>query len=275
MAPAPPLHPRKLGGGRYLHVLKGIDISCPKSGCFYNNTSFPDQLTAEAKCDATPECDLVMCYKNGKYYLRRATDPHIKCPACHNLAKPNIATYSEVCAGPTGCGKGGCLAGNANYADKGTAEKHCNKTPGCEVVMRWNDNAKFYLRRANDPVTPINGVNIYLKAVSPFTHVRQGTAQGCIGACPLNNKGFKTFEEAAAACIIIPKCEVVMRWTNGLFHLREAQASTRPNGAAALFMKPETNVKCPKNVINGGRCTSHCSCIRLCSLHLKTPTCHC
>ena len=51
---------------------------CPRNihaTCINDNIGYPDLASAWKRCGQVPECKRIMKYYDGKYYLRRATDP--------------------------------------------------------------------------------------------------------------------------------------------------------------------------------------------------------
>ena len=61
-------------------VLLSNGKDCPRdvsANCLNSNTGYSTFLTAWTQCGQVAECEFIMKYHDGKYYLRRSSDPDV------------------------------------------------------------------------------------------------------------------------------------------------------------------------------------------------------
>merc|ERR1740123_1015266 len=71
-----------------------------------------------------------------------------------------------------------CLNGNHAYATFAEAWEACGADAGCGLIMKYDGNGKYYMRRSSDPDTSHSSSMLY--ACEPSTEAADG-AQGALG----------------------------------------------------------------------------------------------
>jgi len=151
-------------------------MGCPTDhtdSCVAGNRDYVYFSDAWEACGRVPECGAIMRWTSGNYYLRRVDDPKVPVAgafsmfySCNGQGAAPQSTYqvqnahcqpptSGFVEAPKGCRGSfpeGCVGGsNLNYRTLYEAWEACGETPGCELIMRWSLQGRYYLRRFDDP----------------------------------------------------------------------------------------------------------------------------
>jgi len=148
-------------------ILDGKD--CPEnddpSSCLAENRLHSSFAEAWQACSTTSDCGFIMKFSDGKYYLRRASDPDNNVQSAgmmYTCQAPPNTNQARTCSVPAEAfildGKdcpenddpSSCLAENRLHSSFAEAWQACSTTSDCGFIMKYSDG-KYYLRRASDP----------------------------------------------------------------------------------------------------------------------------
>jgi len=151
-------------------------MGCPTDrtdSCVAGNRDYLNFTDAWKACGRVPECGAIMRWTSGNYYLRRRDDPVVDIPGAWSMfytcggsgetpastitvqnahCQPPIGGFEHEPRGCKGSFPEGCVGGrNLNFRTLAEAWEACGITPGCDTIMRWTTQGRYYLRRFDDP----------------------------------------------------------------------------------------------------------------------------
>lgn len=243
---------------------------CPNNNtdlttCVAHNQNFATFAQAWAACGELTECGLVMRFTNGRFYLRRLSDP--------DLTLAGAASMLHECPGPScpdtvptggGCPKGViCDYNPAPACHEGLV---CDYNPvACGENTIFSSTATCtgdgWLIAKRDIYCPPATPGFCDAPEEEFTLPVKGCpiAHTDLTSCVSHNRNFDTFKEAWAACGVNAECGLVTRFS-GRFYLRRLSDPDLPHVAGAGSMLHECT-DCPLTPpTHGTKCTTGLEC---------------
>ena len=257
----PPANTGRSACGSGYSSWNGLGKSCPPALlalalCLNSNIAYGTVAEATTKCNSLTDCGGVYAHSNGKYYLRRATDPDIVGSAnnfCTKGAAPAAPSGYTIVGNPKTSGH--CVlpwgtGGSPTYRTPAEAFQICSNDASCTHVSLFKEgrvsDSKYWSATSTSTIcTPTT--DPYALTYTNYQKSSEGPGRSACGSgysswnalgkrCPhafaggcLNsNIGYGTVAEATTKCNSLTACGGVYAYPNGKYYLRRA---TDPNVA--------------------------------------------